>query len=222
MQVVLVMFRGSDRRSFSLTRDITVIGRREDCDFRIPLSEISRKHCRLIKEDDTVRVEDLGSSNGTYVNGVRVQEATLQPGDTLKFGSIVFVVQIDGVPADADLHPATESHAATDSVGGSSAMNSAVGGGSDMSTEGHLNPTAQSEVGSEVDDSTVGRTESVGGNSFIITDDAPADSSAGEYDPMSILSGDPEDSAHGQQVGENDIADDILMDLEAQDRPTSS
>src|SRR5262245_14722719 len=61
MQVVLVMFRPEgDRRSFSITRDVTVIGRREDCDFRIPLGEISRKHCRLLKDGDSLRVEDLG------------------------------------------------------------------------------------------------------------------------------------------------------------------
>lgn len=50
MQVVLVMFRADDqRRSFALPRQITVIGRREDCDLRIPLGDVSRKHCRLIQ-----------------------------------------------------------------------------------------------------------------------------------------------------------------------------
>lgn len=106
MQVVLVMFRQEgDRRSFSITRELTVIGRREDCDFRIPLGEISRKHCRLIKESDVLRIEDLGSSNGTYHNGTRVQEAVLQPGDTLQVGSVIFVVQIEGVPPDDQLQP---------------------------------------------------------------------------------------------------------------------
>ncbi len=108
MQVVLVMFRPEgDRRSFSITRDTTVVGRREDCDFRIPLGEISRKHCRLTKDGETLRIEDLGSSNGTYHNGERVQEAELGPGDTLQIGSVVFVVQIDGVPNDEDLQPVT-------------------------------------------------------------------------------------------------------------------
>ena len=102
------MFRPEgDRRSFSITRDTTVVGRREDCDFRIPLGEISRKHCRLTKDGETLRIEDLGSSNGTYHNGERVQEAELGPGDTLQIGSVVFVVQIDGVPADEDLQPVT-------------------------------------------------------------------------------------------------------------------
>lgn len=110
MQVVLVMFRGdgaAERRSFSLARDVTVVGRREDCDFRIPLGEISRKHCRLIKNGSTLRVEDLGSSNGTFHNGKRIQNAEINPGDTLQMGSVAFVVQIDGAPLDDDMQPVT-------------------------------------------------------------------------------------------------------------------
>src|SRR5947207_3397749 len=106
MQVVLVMFRADgERKSFSITRDVTVMGRREDCDFRIPLGDISRKHCRLIKEDEALKIEDLGSSNGTYVNGKRIHEAELQPGDTVQIGPVVFVIQLDGQPADEELHP---------------------------------------------------------------------------------------------------------------------
>ena len=108
MQVVLVMFRpDGQRRSFSVVRDMTVIGRREDCDLRIPLGDISRKHCRLIKDGDVIRVEDLGSSNGTYRNGTRVQQSELSAGDTLQVGPIVFVLQVDGFPADEDLTPGT-------------------------------------------------------------------------------------------------------------------
>jgi pSer/pThr/pTyr-binding forkhead associated (FHA) protein len=118
MQVVLVMFRGEgERRSFSIARDVTVIGRREDCDFRIPLGEISRKHCRLTKENGALRVEDLGSSNGTYHNGTRVQAAELAPGDTLQVGSVAFVVQIDGTPAEDDMQPMTAGSRATHAPG---------------------------------------------------------------------------------------------------------
>src|SRR5436305_604837 len=106
MQVVLVMFRADgERKSFSITRDVTVMGRREDCDFRIPLGDISRKHCRIIKEENALKIEDLGSSNGTYVNGKRIHEAELQPGDTVQIGPVVFVAQLDGEPADDDLKP---------------------------------------------------------------------------------------------------------------------
>jgi pSer/pThr/pTyr-binding forkhead associated (FHA) protein len=108
MQVVLVMFRADgERRSFSIVRDMTVVGRREDCDLRIPLGEVSRKHCRLIKDGEAIKVEDLGSSNGTFHNGQRVREGTLAPGDTIQIGPVTFMVQIDGVPADEDMQPAS-------------------------------------------------------------------------------------------------------------------
>jgi pSer/pThr/pTyr-binding forkhead associated (FHA) protein len=107
MQAVLVMFRSDgERRSFSIARDMTVIGRREDCDLRIPLGEVSRKHCRLVRDGDSLHVEDLGSSNGTYHNGQRVQESVLSAGDSIQVGPVVFVLQLDGVPADDELQPA--------------------------------------------------------------------------------------------------------------------
>jgi pSer/pThr/pTyr-binding forkhead associated (FHA) protein len=107
LQVVLVMFRSDgERRSFSLPRTITVVGRREDCDLRIPLGEVSRKHCRIINENDSLRIEDLGSSNGTFVNGERAQEAALNAGDTIAIGPVTFVVQINGVPADEEIQVA--------------------------------------------------------------------------------------------------------------------
>src|SRR4051812_5118613 len=124
MRVVMVMFRADgQRRSFSVTRDITVIGRREDCDLRIPLGDVSRKHCRMITDGDVIRVEDLGSSNGTYRNGERIQQTELTAGDTLQVGPVVFVVQVDGTPADDDLQPVTVQTAAASSAsrGGSSA-----------------------------------------------------------------------------------------------------
>jgi predicted component of type VI protein secretion system len=113
MQVVLVMFRADgQRRSFSIVREMTVVGRREDCDLRIPLGEVSRKHCRILKDDDGVRVEDLGSSNGTFHNEERVQAAQLSAGDTVRVGPVTFMVQIDGVPADEDMQPASAPDAA--------------------------------------------------------------------------------------------------------------
>jgi len=100
------MFRADgERRSFSVVRDVTVLGRREDCDLRIPLGDVSRKHCRIIRNGDSVRIEDLGSSNGTLCNGERVTTAQLQPGDTVALGPVTFVVQINGFPADEELMP---------------------------------------------------------------------------------------------------------------------
>lgn len=107
MQLVLVMFRSDgDKRSFSLTRSTTVVGRKDDCDLRVPSEKVSRKHCRIVKDGDVVRLEDLGSSNGTYHNGHRINTSEiLQAGDSIEIGPVVFVLQIDGSPADDELAP---------------------------------------------------------------------------------------------------------------------
>jgi predicted component of type VI protein secretion system len=113
MQAVLVMFRNDgERRSFSISREVMVIGRRQDCDLMIPLGEISRKHCRIIRDEDSLRLEDLGSSNGTFHNGRRIQETTLEAGDTIQVGPVAFVIQIDGVPADDEIQPNLKAPAA--------------------------------------------------------------------------------------------------------------
>jgi len=140
MQAVLVMFRNDgERRSFSISRDMMVIGRRQDCDLMIPLGEISRKHCRIIRDDDTLRLEDLGSSNGTFHNGRRVQEAVLEAGDTVQVGPVSFVVQIDGVPDDDEIQPNTKNVAG-------------AGVGDDDELEALDGDDLQATPGSELDD----------------------------------------------------------------------
>lgn len=110
MEVQLVMFRdGGEHRPFTLRKEVTLIGRREDCDLRIAVGDVSRKHCRLLLGEDIVEVEDLGSSNGTFVNGVKVQRSPLAAGDTIQIGPVVFVVQIDGEPTLSDAKPKTKS-----------------------------------------------------------------------------------------------------------------
>ena len=102
MKVVLVRFREGERRDLQLSTDNTVVGRRPDCDLRIQTRDVSRRHCEISLTDDAVTVRDLGSSNGTFVNGKRVAEATLGPGDQLQVGPVVFVVQVDDKPAQID------------------------------------------------------------------------------------------------------------------------
>jgi pSer/pThr/pTyr-binding forkhead associated (FHA) protein len=207
MQVVLVMFRGEgERRSFSIVHDVTVIGRREDCDFRIPLGEISRKHCRLIKDGDTLRAEDLGSSNGTFVNGTRVQEALLSPGDTLKVGSVLFVVQIDGVPAEPDIQPVAAPVVAELPVEAPAEEDQL-----------HATTTTQAEPPYEADMAAhAGDEPTVDEESAPHSEPAPAEGSE-EYDPMSILAADPDASSVGSMMDDDRIAEDLIVELEQQD-----
>ncbi len=99
MKVVLVRFKDGERRDFPLTGDSVVLGRRPECGLRIASSDVSRQHCQLTVKGKELTIKDLGSSNGTYVNGKRVAETKLTPGDRLAVGPAVFVIQIDGKPA---------------------------------------------------------------------------------------------------------------------------
>lgn len=101
-QANLVMFRSTgERREFRLGGKRTVIGRKNDCDIRIPLSEISRHHTEiLVVEGEKIVLKDLGSANGTFVNNKRVQTVRLAAGDHVIIGPVVFTLQIDGQPED--------------------------------------------------------------------------------------------------------------------------
>ncbi|NUQ50905.1 MAG: FHA domain-containing protein, partial [Phycisphaerae bacterium] len=117
MKVVLVKFRGDQRRDFALGPDKTVVGRATECTLRVPARDVSRRHCEIEVAGGRVLVRDLGSSNGTFLNGKRITEAQLNPGDRLTIGPVTFVVQIDGKPAamrPADAAPPKASAAPLD------------------------------------------------------------------------------------------------------------
>ena len=101
MLVNLVYFNtDGGRKDVPVEKANAVIGRALDCDVQVPRIGVSRRHCELIVAGEGVKVRDLGSSNGTYLNGQRVQEHDLAPGDRLQVGSVVLTLQIDGQPAD--------------------------------------------------------------------------------------------------------------------------
>lgn len=92
-------------RTFAIGASST-IGRQNDCDICIPAEEISRHHARLRAGTDGVTVEDLGSANGTYVNGRRVTQATLRPGDELALDTVRFMLLAPGHESAAKPQPA--------------------------------------------------------------------------------------------------------------------
>jgi len=98
---VNLVFIKSDgtRRDIPLKPGKYVVGRSDQAQLRIPMGNVSRKHCQLVVEENSVRVRDLDSSNGTFVNYNQVQESELGPGDVLGIGSVQLIVQIDGQPA---------------------------------------------------------------------------------------------------------------------------
>ena len=100
MNIQLVMVKENGQvKEFPLDTGKTVIGRREECDLRIPLPEISRRHAMMIVTDKAATLRDLGSANGTYVNNKRIHEEELSAGDHIVLGPVVFTVRINGQPA---------------------------------------------------------------------------------------------------------------------------
>jgi pSer/pThr/pTyr-binding forkhead associated (FHA) protein len=73
-------------------RSPTLVGRSSDCDISLAVAHLSRRHARLEIQDGILYVKDLGSANGTYVNGIRVSEARVRRGDELSFDTLSFGV----------------------------------------------------------------------------------------------------------------------------------
>ncbi len=84
----LVVVEGPNRgKKITLIKDVTRVGKREDNDFVISDTTVSRNHLEITYKDDAFLLRDLDSTNGTFINGTRVKEAYLAPGDLIKIGN---------------------------------------------------------------------------------------------------------------------------------------
>src|ERR1700757_4984264 len=75
-----------------VAKEMMVIGRQEECDLRLDHKSVSKMHCVLVKTDGVLLLRDLGSTNGTRVNGTRVRRAALLPNDQLCIAHFKFRV----------------------------------------------------------------------------------------------------------------------------------
>jgi predicted component of type VI protein secretion system len=102
MRVRLVPLDGG--APIEIAKDLVLVGRKEDCDLRLDHKSISKLHCVIVKTDGLLLLRDLGSTNGTRVNGQRIRRAALLPNDQLQIASVRFSVQFgpDEPPAAPD------------------------------------------------------------------------------------------------------------------------
>lgn len=82
-----------DGRQYAITMGSTTIGRGEQAQIRLPDVGISRVHVRIDFDGGQVLVTDLGSTNGTLVNGQRISTVSLQPGDMIQLGTTSLTLQ---------------------------------------------------------------------------------------------------------------------------------
>jgi pSer/pThr/pTyr-binding forkhead associated (FHA) protein len=101
MQARLVPLDGSP--PIELTHDVSVVGRRDDADVRVDHKSVSKQHCVVVRTANLLHLRDLGSTNGTRVNGQRVRRAELHDDDEVAIAGVKFRVAI-GRP---DAHPAS-------------------------------------------------------------------------------------------------------------------
>jgi len=93
-----------------IVKDLIVVGRKEDCDVRLEHKSVSKMHCAIVKTDGLLVLRDLGSTNGTRVNGVRVRRAMLMPNDQITIAHFKFKVFLgpDVQPAPVQPHEHTQ------------------------------------------------------------------------------------------------------------------
>ncbi len=114
----LVMGTGpTPNKSFTLAKQEIVIGRDTNEDIVINVAEISRRHTRLRLETNGYFVEDLGSTNGTFINGIRLTEPQLlRSGDAIQLGeTVTLIYQTTYHDPDATLVAPIEEQAAVTS-----------------------------------------------------------------------------------------------------------
>ena len=104
MRAQLIPLDGGE--PIEIIKDMTVVGRKEECDLRLDHKSVSKLHCVIVKTDGLLLLRDLGSTNGTQVNGQRIRRAALLPNDNLNIASFRFRVYLGPgePPVGGDMH----------------------------------------------------------------------------------------------------------------------
>ncbi len=98
MAKLVLLSAGMTGRTHELKADKTTIGRVEDNMFQIAEPSVSSHHCEVLLKGHDVIVHDLNSTNGTFINGDKVTEGPLKPGQILRLGQIEMRLETDAAP----------------------------------------------------------------------------------------------------------------------------
>lgn len=101
MAKLVVLSEGYTGRTYELKVDKTTVGRLEDNTFQILEPSVSSHHCEVMLRGHDIVVKDLNSTNGTFINGEKITEAVLKPGQILRLGTIELRLETGGAPAAA-------------------------------------------------------------------------------------------------------------------------
>jgi pSer/pThr/pTyr-binding forkhead associated (FHA) protein len=104
MAKLVVLSVGMTGRTQELKVDKTTIGRVEDNTFQIAEPSVSSHHCEILLRGNDVVIRDLNSTNGTFINGEKVSESVLKPGQILRLGQIEMRLETDAPAAPTKKH----------------------------------------------------------------------------------------------------------------------
>ncbi|MGD2117429.1 MAG: FHA domain-containing protein [Chromatiales bacterium] len=95
MYKLVIVHRGRIEKNIPLRHDSMIIGRKSESDIRLDENLVSARHARIFQKNGRVYIDDMSSTNGTRVNGERINEARLQTGDQISIGNykLVFVTE---------------------------------------------------------------------------------------------------------------------------------
>ena len=88
MAKLVILNQGMTGRTFELNADRTTVGRVEDNTFQIGDPSVSSRHAEILLRGTDIVIKDLNSTNGTFINGEKISETVLQPGQVLRFGQV--------------------------------------------------------------------------------------------------------------------------------------
>lgn len=104
MAKLVILSEGMTGRSHELKVDKTTIGRVEDNTFQIEEPSVSSHHCEVLLRGNDVIVRDLASTNGSFIDGEKITEAVLKPGQKLRLGQVEIRLEVDA-PATSSKKP---------------------------------------------------------------------------------------------------------------------
>ena len=98
MAKLVLLSAGMTGRTHELKAEKTTVGRVEDNSFQIAEPSVSSHHCEVMLRGNDIIVKDLNSTNGTFINGEKVNEGPLKPGQILRLGQIEMRLETDTPP----------------------------------------------------------------------------------------------------------------------------
>ncbi|HUA64686.1 MAG TPA: FHA domain-containing protein [Alphaproteobacteria bacterium] len=101
MAKLVVLTQSMAGRSCDLATEVTTVGRVEENAFQIAEPSVSSRHCEILLRGGDVVIKDLNSTNGTFINGEKISEAVLKPGQTLRLGNVELKLDTPGAPPSA-------------------------------------------------------------------------------------------------------------------------